>query len=56
MPGLGSGGGFYGEWSRAEVGFVKRGGNDYTFALMANGLGSVDFWKLRERLLERIER
>ena len=41
---------------RTEVGFVKRGGNEYTFALMANGLGSVDFWKLRERLLERIGR
>jgi serine-type D-Ala-D-Ala carboxypeptidase/endopeptidase (penicillin-binding protein 4) len=41
---------------RTEVGFVKRGDNEYTFALMANGLGSVDFWKLRESLLERIGR
>lgn len=41
---------------RTEVGFVKRGGKEYTFALMGNGLGSVDFWKLRESLLEQIGR
>lgn len=41
---------------RTEVGFVDRGGKEYTFALMANGLGNVDFWKLRESLLEGIDR
>lgn len=41
---------------RTEVGFVKRAGKEYTFALMGNGLGSVDFWKLRESLLEGIGR
>jgi D-alanyl-D-alanine carboxypeptidase/D-alanyl-D-alanine-endopeptidase (penicillin-binding protein 4) len=41
---------------RTEVGFVERGGKGYTFALMANGLGNVDFWKLRESLLEGIGR
>lgn len=41
---------------RTEVGFVKRGGKEYTFALMGNGLGSLDFWKLRESLLEEIGR
>ncbi len=41
---------------RTEVGFVKKGGKEYTFALMGNGLGSVDFWKMREKLLEQIGR
>ncbi len=41
---------------RTEVGFVKRGGKEYTFALMGNGLGGVDFWKMREGLLEEIGR
>ena len=39
---------------RTEVGFVSRAGKEYTFALMGNGLGSVDFWKLRESLLAEI--
>ena len=39
---------------RTEVGFVNRAGKEYTFALMGNGLGSVDFWKLRESLLAEI--
>ena len=42
---------------RTEVGFVKRGEKEYTFALMANGLGGdVDFWRLREGLLDQIGR
>jgi D-alanyl-D-alanine carboxypeptidase/D-alanyl-D-alanine-endopeptidase (penicillin-binding protein 4) len=42
---------------RTEVGFVKRGEKEFTFALMANGLGAdVDFWKLREGLLGQIGR
>lgn len=39
---------------RTEVGFVNRAGKEFTFALMGNGLGGVDFWKLRESLLEGI--
>jgi D-alanyl-D-alanine carboxypeptidase/D-alanyl-D-alanine-endopeptidase (penicillin-binding protein 4) len=40
---------------RTEVGFVIRGGKEYPFALMANGLGSgVDFWRLRAPLLDAI--
>ena len=41
---------------RTEVGFVRRGGKEFTFALMGNGLGNVDFWKVREELLEKIGR
>jgi len=40
---------------RTEVGFVIRGGKEYPFALMANGLGTgVDFWRLRGPLLNAI--
>lgn len=39
---------------RTEVGFVMRDGREYTFALMGNGLGDVDFWELKEELLEEI--
>lgn len=40
---------------RTEVGFVIRGGKEYPFALMANGLGSgVDFWRLKQPLLDAI--
>jgi serine-type D-Ala-D-Ala carboxypeptidase/endopeptidase (penicillin-binding protein 4) len=41
---------------RTEVGFVKRGEKEFTFALMGNGLGAVDFWKMREVLLNEIGR
>jgi len=42
---------------RTEVGFVTRGEKRFTFALMANGLGAdVDFWRLREGLLQQIRR
>jgi D-alanyl-D-alanine carboxypeptidase/D-alanyl-D-alanine-endopeptidase (penicillin-binding protein 4) len=42
---------------RTEVGFVIRGGKEYPFALMANGLGSdLDFWRLRGPLLDAIGR
>ncbi|MEP4810212.1 MAG: D-alanyl-D-alanine carboxypeptidase/D-alanyl-D-alanine-endopeptidase, partial [Luteolibacter sp.] len=41
---------------KTEVGFVKRGEKEFTFALMGNGLGGVDFWKIREQLLEEIGR
>lgn len=39
---------------RTETGFITRDGKEYTFALMANGLGSVDFWRLRMELLENV--
>lgn len=40
---------------RTEVGFVRRGGKVYVFALMGNGLvPGVDFWRMREVLLERV--
>lgn len=40
---------------RTEAGFIRRGGKEYVFALMANGLGpQVDFWKLRSGLLAEI--
>jgi serine-type D-Ala-D-Ala carboxypeptidase/endopeptidase (penicillin-binding protein 4) len=42
---------------RTEVGFMKRDGKEYTFALMGNGLrAGVDFWKLREGLLDGVGR
>ena len=39
---------------RSEVGFLKRGDREFTFALIGNGLGVVDFWKLRQSLLEEL--
>ncbi len=39
---------------RTEVGFVRRGDREFTFALMGNGLGNVDFWRMREALLGEI--
>ena len=41
---------------RTEVGFVERDGKVFTFALMGNGLGRMDFWKMREELLGEIGR
>ena len=39
---------------RTEVGFVKKDGKEYTYALMGNGLGRVDFWKLGRELIGEI--
>jgi D-alanyl-D-alanine carboxypeptidase len=40
---------------RTEVGFFNQEGREFTFALMANGLpATIDFWKLRGSLLEKI--
>ncbi len=41
---------------KTDVGFLRmKDGREYTFALMANGLGSgIDFWALRAELLEDV--